>query len=83
MEGSSNLLLENFRQLVSQANQVNVGSVLVQRDLLQCISAVISGFALGKEIFSEKSLTPSLSAAYRIVEQSVTEGGEWTLLDQL
>lgn len=83
VEGSSNLLLENFRLLVSQANQVNVGSVLVQRDLLQCISAVISGYALGKEIFSAKAVTPSLSAAYRIVEQSVTEGGEWTLLDQL
>lgn len=93
VSGSSILLYENIRQVVSQANQVSVGSVLVQQDLLSGLSAIASGFALGREIPISQKRPPSpplsaiasspASASFRIIEQSVTEGGEWTLLDEL
>ena len=92
----SNLLSENFRQIVSQANQVPLASsVLVQaadESVVQALYAVISAFALGREILSVNKKTspalsasgsPAVSASYRIIEQSTAEGGEWTLLDQL
>lgn len=83
---SQALLMENLRYLT--------GFTHVGADPVQLLALMMSSAHLGKEFVSQRShpSSPSLSgscspssSSYRrsVIEQSVTEGGEWTLLDQL
>lgn len=79
------LLLEDLRYLTD-------GTVIPSMDPLELIDQIVSSRNLGHEVRilkksfpSSPSLSASFSPSYRrsVIEQSVTEGGEWTLLDQL
>jgi hypothetical protein len=85
---SQALLMENLRFLT--------GMPAIGSDAVHMIACLVSSPHLGKEFVgplqrshpSSPSLSGSCSpssASYRrsVIEQSVTEGGEWTLLDQL
>jgi hypothetical protein len=84
------LLLEDLKYIWWTVDQASMAGL---SDPLQIINQFISSSNLGREIAnplqrsfpSSPSLTASLSPSYRrsVIEQSVTEGGEWTLLDQL
>lgn len=85
------LLLEDVKYLCWVVDQGIFQAVAT--DPLQMINQVIQSPNLGREIAnplqrsfpSSPSLSSSFSPSYRrsVIEQSVTEGGEWTLLDQL
>lgn len=84
------LFLEDLKYLAWTVDQGVLPGIL---DPLQMINQIISSPNLGREIAnplqrsfpSSPSLSSSYSPSYRrsVIEQSVTEGGEWTLLDQL
>lgn len=85
------LLMEDLRYLYSIFDGCPVFPVM---DSLQLLNQIVSSANLGQEIRmnqihrgfpSSPSLSASYSPSYRrsVIEQSVTEGGEWTLLDQL
>jgi hypothetical protein len=84
------LLVEDTRYL---AWTIDPGILTVSQDILQTINQILISQNLGREIAnplqrsfpSSPSLSSSYSPSYRrsVIEQSVTEGGEWTLLDQL
>ena len=90
-ENSTNLLVENLRFIAAVTNQVPISAVPVSMDPVALLGSIFNSTQLGRETFSplSKSSAPSLtgspSASHRgsVIEQSVTEGGEWTLLDQL
>jgi hypothetical protein len=90
------LLIENLRYVAGITNQAFVpfGS-----ELMTLLSTIFTSTNLGRVIHKEPGLlssfpsspsisasnSPLLSSSYRkaVIEQSLTEGGEWTLLDQL
>lgn len=70
------LLIEDLRFIAAAAQNISIGSVPDLADPLALLSLTIHA----------PNPTISASSSYRkppVIEQSVTEGGEWTLLDQL
>ncbi len=91
------LLTENLRYLSSMANQTHLSSVPFMEPMT-LLSTIFTSSNLGRAIYRgpmscsfpsspslSASTSPILSSSYRkaVIEQSLTEGGEWTLLDQL
>lgn len=91
------LLTEDLRFLSSEANQSPLNSVPFMEPMA-LLSTIFTSSNLGRAIYKgpmsgsfpsspsiSASSSPILSSSYRksVIEQSLTEGGEWTLLDQL
>ena len=85
------LFIENLKYMATWTG--NPYLLTVPPDALQILNHIMNSSNLGREIAnplqrsfpSSPSLSSSYSPSYRrsVIEQSVTEGGEWTLLDQL
>ena len=90
-QSGKNLLVENLRFLAAHAQAVPLSSVPQVADPFVLLSQTFNAPNLGRAIFSSVPSSPSISASFSpsssyrksVIEQSVTEGGEWTLLDQL
>jgi hypothetical protein len=95
-DNATALLFEDLRYLTSMHSRLPMASFPVLTDPLEILNIIYSSPGLGREIHppllaSSFPSSPSLSASFSpsatfrrsVIEQTVTEGGEWTLLDQL